>query len=381
VDTRRLALAAALAAGIGGSTVGLDWVLHRGGAGRDGGGSAPPIACSTREVRPQVAAAPPAQAAVPVERAPPSLDDEAARDLRLAQGHTVDELLSATADGQAGDQLPARLEAILRTEPESIASAVAFVRSGKAERPVIEALGAAGTVEAQAGLCDLGLDATLPPRVRQEAIAGLVLVKHPTAPTMEAVGRLLNGRPPGVARATRAVAGTVARFGRQEHVAESGALERALLAGYAQTRDSEDRALALAALANLGSPGVLPPVKTALADGDRPVRAAAARALRLIPDPAADRLLLALLHGDRDPAVRAAAIFAAGFRDLGPLVDGLAETAEGDPVESVRADAVTLLARYANAWPHATRALAYAADNDPKASVRQVARQALDGRR
>jgi len=297
------------------------------------------------------------------------------------QGHTVDELLAAAAAGQAGDQLPARLEAILRAEPEAIAPAVTFARSGKAEKPVIEALGAAGTPPAQAGLCALACDASLPVRLREEAIAGLVLLKRPTAPTMSAVARLLDGQPAAVRRAARTVAGTVARSGRQEHVAESGALEKTLLAQYARARDDEDRASALAALGNLGSPAVLAPVKAALGDGERPVRAAAARALRLVPDPAADRLLVGLLRSDRDPTVRAAAIFAAGFRDVGPLVEGLAETAETDPVESVRTDTVTLLARYANTSPRVTRALVYAADNDPKSNVRQLARAALDGHR
>jgi HEAT repeat protein len=321
-----------------------------------------------------------ALAAVAPERLPPDLDDEPARDRQLARGHTVEQLLGAAAAGQAGDQLPARLEAILRAQPEAVAPAVTFVRGGKAPQPVIEALGAAGTPQAQAGLCVLARDAGLPVRVRQEAISGLVLVKHPTAPTMEAVQRLLAGRPASVRRSAAAVAGTVARFGRPEHAVEADALEKRLLSDYGRAGDGEDRVLALAALANLGSPAVLEPVEAALGDGERPVRAAAARALRLVPDPAADRLLVGLLRSDRDPTVRAAAIFAAGFRDLGPLAEGLAETAETDPVESVRTDTVTLLARYANASPRVTRALAYAADNDPKPTVRQIARAALERR-
>jgi HEAT repeat protein len=371
-----------------GSALAVGWAFHGHSAGSDSAAGAPPIGCSTRDVRPKAAAAPVAPATVALERMPADHrvpadalpDDEAARDRQLARGHTVEELLAAAAAGQAGDQLPARLEAMLRAQPEAVVPAVAFVRGGKASQPVIEALGAAGTPQAQAGLCALAGDARLPVRVREEAISGLVLVKRPTAPTMEAVERLLQGRPTGVRRAAGAVAGTVARSGRQDHATEAAALEKTLLGDYARAGDGEDRIVALAALANLGSPAVLAPVKAALGDGGRPVRAAAARALRLVPDPAADRLLVGLLRSDRDPAVRAAAIFAAGFRDLGPLVEGLAETAETDPVESVRTDTVTLLARYANASPRVTRALVYAADNDPKPNVRQLARAALERR-
>jgi hypothetical protein len=64
----------------------------------------------------------------------------------------------------------------------------------------------------------------------------------------------------------------------------------------------------------------------------------------LVPDPDVDRLLAATLRGDQDPTVRAAAVFAAGFRKLGPLVDALADAAENDPVDYVRSGAVTLLA-------------------------------------
>jgi HEAT repeat protein len=82
-----------------------------------------------------------------------------------------------------------------------------------------------------------------------------------------------------------------------------------------------------------------------MAAGDPRVRAAAVRALRLVPDPEADRLLAATLRRDRDATVRAAAIFAAGFRKLDPLIDVLNETAQNDPVAFVRSGAATLLAR------------------------------------
>jgi HEAT repeat protein len=79
--------------------------------------------------------------------------------------------------------------------------------------------------------------------------------------------------------------------------------------------------------------------------GDPRIRAAATRALRLVPDPEADHLLAATLRRDADPTVRAAAVFAAGFRKVEPLADALNEAAQGDPAEFVRSGAATLLAR------------------------------------
>jgi hypothetical protein len=101
------------------------------------------------------------------------------------------------------------------------------------------------------------------------------------------------------------------------------------------------------------------------------------RALRFVADPGADRALLATLRRDRDATVRAAAIFAAGFRPLAPLVAGLAETAENDPADFVRADAVRLLARHADGSERVARALRYVARNDPAPDVRRLA---MDGR-
>ena len=84
-------------------------------------------------------------------------------------------------------------------------------------------------------------------------------------------------------------------------------------------------------------------------------------------------MLLTVLAHDADPTVRAAAIFAAGFRRIGPLAEGLAAAAETDPVEFVRADAVTLLARHVRASARAERALDNVARNDASAEVRRLA--------
>jgi hypothetical protein len=99
----------------------------------------------------------------------------------------------------------------------------------------------------------------------------------------------------------------------------------------------------------------------------------AVRALRLVPAPEADQLLGATLRRDRDPTVRAAAIFAAGFRSLDPLVDAIMDTARRDPIDYVRAGAVTLLARDRLLSPRIDRALTDIASNDPDPGLRRLA--------
>jgi len=118
-----------------------------------------------------------------------------------------------------------------------------------------------------------------------------------------------------------------------------------VLAESARARGTDDQLDGLAALGNLGSATVLPRLRAAVAAGDPRVRAAAVRALRLVPDAEADRLLATTLRRDPDSTVRAAALFAAGFRKPEPLADALGEAARSDPAEFVRSGAVKLLSR------------------------------------
>jgi hypothetical protein len=274
----------------------------------------------------------------------------------------------------ADEPLPAaELEAALRMRDDAIPSAIGLARAGRSSRSITEALARAGTDASQAALCALASDSGLAPEVRAEATTSLVLVKKPTAATLQAVGVLARGREPSSRRPALFVAGALARAARPQHPAEAAEIERIVLAASAGARTIDDRLDALAALGNLGSASILPRVRPELAAPEPKLRAAAARALRFVPDPEADRILLAVLAHETDPTVRAAAIFAAGFRRIGPLADGLAIAAETDPVEFVRADAVTLLARHVRASARAARALDYVAHNDASAEVRRLA--------
>jgi HEAT repeat protein len=292
---------------------------------------------------------------------------------------TVDWLLSAIAAGRAGDRLGARLEAVLERNDEAVAPALALVRGDKPSKLVMDALASAGTPAAQAGLGQLALDPSLEGPVRREVVASLALVQHPAPPTLRTIERLLATADPGLHHAALFTAAALVRVGRRDAPASAARIERAVLTECGRgpmDGKGEERLDALAALGNLGSPAILPRVRGALGNPDPGARAAAARALRFVPDAEADRLLLATLRRDRDPTVRAAALFAAGFRPIEPLADGLSETAESDPVEYVRANAVALLSRHPGASPRAARALGFVARNDPAPAVRQQAREA-----
>jgi len=107
--------------------------------------------------------------------------------------------------------------------------------------------------------------------------------------------------------------------------------------------------------------------------------AAAARALRLATGPEIDGLLGAAITSDGDAGVRAAAIFAAGFRHpIGPQIgQALVRAAKADPAESVRSGAITLLRENPGASPETAETLAWIAGHDAKPGVRRLAQEAL----
>ena len=255
-------------------------------------------------------------------------------------------MLASVAAGHEGDGLPARIEAALRQDDASVGAALTFIHGGKATKMIIDALAAAGTPAAQDALCRLARDGRLPPHVRAEAVASL-------GPASSGRPRRRCCRSPSCS--TRAIRTCPARRcswrdRSRAPAAPSTPPTPRRSSGWcwrasARARGTDEQLEALAALGNLGSATVLPRLRQAVTAGDPRVRAAATRALRLVPDREADRLLAVTLGRDHDPTVRAAAIFAAGFRPLGPLVDALVDTAQNDPIDYVRAGAVTLLAQ------------------------------------
>ena len=295
-----------------------------------------------------------------------------------AHEERIDDLLAAVAAGHEGDGLPARIEALLRRDDDAVRAVLAFIRGEKATKMIADALAASGTPASQDALCALARDVHLPAHVRAEAVSSLGLIKRPTAPTMTAVADLIRVGDPKRAAAELVapamfLAGSVARAGRADHPAQAAAIEKIVLAEAARARGTDEVLDALAALGNLGSTAVLPRLRAAVAAGDARIRAAAIRALRLVPDAEADQLLAATLRRDHDATVRAAAIFAAGFRKLDPLVDAIADSAQRDPADYVRAGAVTLLARNRQLSPRIESALADVASNDPKPDLRRLA--------
>lgn len=301
----------------------------------------------------------------------------AQRDRRLLAGATAAGLLDRAAAGGSDAELSSRLGALFREQPDAVDLAVARVHQQEL-KIVTNALATSGTDRASSALGTLAHDGSLPASTRVDALTAFALVSHPSAGALAIPGSLVDDNEGDVRRSARLICGALARAGRADHAAEAEALDQALLSRYAAARDVPTSVNLLAALGNSVGPRVLPVLYEATGASSSEVRAAAVRALRLVPGDQADQLLVTRMSGDPDAAVRSAAIFAASFRSIDPFVDPLRNVATSDPAEQVRAEAVSLLRHAHEGSPKVVQTLAWVADHDPKPGNRRVAREAIE---
>ena len=171
----------------------------------------------------------------------------------------------------------------------------------------------------------------------------------------------------------------LARAGRPEHEAEAEEIDASLIALYRDARDMREKSELLGALGNSVGPTVVPVIEEALGDVRVPVRAAAARALRLAAGIRTDRLLAETITADHDASVRSDAIFAARFRHPlpTPLADALLHAASSDSVDYVRSDALAVLRLNPTASARISETLERIAKLDADPGIRRQAREAL----
>lgn len=304
---------------------------------------------------------------------------QAERDAQLLEGHSTESLLEAATKKESDDnKLSARLAAMFRRRPNAIPAALVLLRRDGANKQVTYALGTAHTAAAIEALAALARDQATPAFVRIDALAALVSVQHPSVEAMRIPIALLDDNHAQVASAARMMGGTVAHNGRKEHPAEADVLDGMLISRYRKAQDVADVCNLLAALGNSAGPSLVPVLVEALSDPRVPVRAAAARGLRLAESPEIDNLLAAAITGDLDPQVRSAAIFSTRFRrPTLPLIQALTEAAKTDSVEYVRSEAVAQLRAHSRAFPEIPETLAWIAAHDEKPGIRRLAGDGL----
>jgi HEAT repeat protein len=300
-------------------------------------------------------------------------------DRNLVNGADVRALLrdltSATDDG-ARAAVQARLAALFRIDPAAAAQARAQMGPGNA-RVVIGALGEAGTPEAQKALASVLADPHADVDARKEAVDAVLGLEHPTRETGEALKGLLASDDPELKNNASLAYGAVAgRLAESEPDAAHSMVTR-IADDYAKAGEPEERLRILGSLGNTRSSDALPVLSQSLSSSDPAVRAGAAAALRFVPDARADSLLVSSITKETDPAVRGAALMAAGYRSFEPLADALTGIAKGDDV-GLRKQLVATLENMASRDGDSVGLLAWMAQNDPDSKVRAQAESALE---
>jgi HEAT repeat protein len=350
---------------IRGAELGVKVALHLSNAR---GGEAPELVGALDRHRAELESVPIQTAHADVEA------KQAEEDARLIGSASPDEVIAGMKGAKPEDSAAIRLQALVRLQPAVIPKVVALLKQGDQPMVFAEVLGAAGTPAAQSALVALAHDQNLAKALRIDAMTALARVPRPTIQTSNSLRDLNEVPDPELRRASSLMSAALAHAVREEHPETAALLESELVDQYRKARDEEARLDLLAALGNAAGPGAAHLLAEAIRDTNARIRAGAARALRLVTEPEADRLLAAAISGDKDAQVRAAAIFAAGYRSLAPFIDVLIRAMKADTADYVRNAAMALAGAHRNTSPKIDEALLFVAEHDPKPALRRVAR-------
>jgi hypothetical protein len=278
--------------------------------------------------------------------------------------------------GPATARAMQRLTALFLLHPDEADAVPALVR-GERDRntysSLIGSLSSASTAQAIAALARIAGDASTAHSARVDAVAALGVAKQPSEIGLEQLRELAASGDDELRRtAVLALGSTEQSLRARGDPAASGVL-RDLERATAAATDPEERSLQLSALANTANAAAVPAIEDALRSDSEQIREAGVRALRIIDDARADALLAARMVADSSPSVRRGAVFASGFRPLGPLLPALEAALRSDPVDAVRLDVVRLLGANRTEVASAAQLLRRASESDPNAEIRQIA--------
>lgn len=305
-----------------------------------------------------------------------------AEDRKLLGTAKPAELLKQLTRETQRDAARARLAALFRLEPAEAERAALRVRKGETgaalSAQVLEALGSAGTREAQRALMTVLEDARVRGDTLEAAAQVAARVERPTAELAEALARVVDETRDEEVRNTAALAvGSVARgLEPMEPGRSHELLERMLRRCQARTVGP---VVCLKSLANAGAVVGLPYAKSALLHPAPLVRGAATETLRAIPGAEVDTLLDQVLLGDPSPRVRTLAVAAISQRVSGPHLRAVALALRTEQSEQVRLEVVRTLGAWKGVDAVAAALLRDAADNDASERVRKLAASMLAG--
>jgi HEAT repeat protein len=289
------------------------------------------------------------------------------------------ELLAKRASASPAEraELFTALVSLLRIDREALQDARRRVTGGDPDTEwILDALGTAGTSDAQEVLIQVVGAPIHPVAVRFRALRGLSLVKAPVSQTLSTLRRYLDD--PALGLQARLGLGSLAHEISKTDAEAAQRVAAPLVVGLAAAPSHSVRLEYLKALGNAGLPSTLPAIEPWLRDSSEAVRAEATRALRLVSGSRSDELLAAGLVSDPSPRVRDAALVAMGDR---PVTDPLAAAVDGairrDRDVGVRQKAIKVGRFWMKGYPSIRQAIEGAAHRDPDSRVREVATSAL----
>ncbi|QSQ11960.1 HEAT repeat domain-containing protein [Myxococcus landrumensis] len=301
------------------------------------------------------------------------------RDRLLVGDATLEELIHALEDTPREDEsvhvlLRERLSALLRWKPSSAKDAARWFRSRLLDdavaSDVLDALGDAGTPEAQHALASLLLPSRRDAHLRALSAAGRV--GRPTVELALALTRALeSARKPELRHAAMMALGTVARnLERFEPGHALDLVEDLLKHCEARPLDVEP---CLRAMARMGSPRSLAYASTARSHPSPHIRAAATEALGAIDGADVDVLLDTVLLEDTDALVREKAAEVISRRVAAPHLRAATQALRTEPVAQVRAQVVRMLGPLPTMEPLVLELLRDVASSDGSEDVRRLA--------
>ncbi len=312
-----------------------------------------------------------------------SLDSKAivsqARLAGTSYGDLLDELqTNAEPSSITGSRARAysQFVAQLRHQPDNVSDALTRIQAGdKLAGTLIDALGNAGTPEAQAALRTLVNDANQSVETKHQVVLALAMGEYPTAETTELLQELQTDEKLG--RQAKFGLGTAAYHLRARGDARSQALVELLEEELAQASSLVTLIDYLKALGNAADPASLDAIAKYLAHENSSVRAAAVDALRRIPGGVADQYLAKALGKDAAPNVRQKAAESIAYRGASAvLVYALINCLTHEPERTVRLAAVRTALRWASQTPQLRDTLTIVAQSDRDKKIRELAASA-----
>jgi HEAT repeat protein len=276
-----------------------------------------------------------------------------------------------------------RMSALFELDPGSIGAAASRVKGGASENDkemLLAALSDANLPEAQTALADLAHDPGVDTPTRSASATHLGLLKNPTPETLARLQNMANNESdPEVKGAATLALGGASRASRE---ADPGSGEKdtspdLLLQKLGSAQTPAERRLYIDALGNSGDPRGLPAIQGALTDPDPTLRAAAVSALRFMPGPEIDGLIVATLTRDPEQLVRSAALSTLRSRPASDvLTAGAVAALKIEPFAGLRVELIQVLLRFMQV-PGVHETLEWVAKNDASPEVKAAAQTAL----